>query len=893
MPDNLDKLSQTLSDRYTIERELGRGGMATVYLARDLKHDREVALKVLHPELGAVLGAERFLAEIKLTAQLQHPNILPLFDSGEVDGLLYYVMPFVEGESLRDALEREKELSIEHAVQIAGQVAAALDYAHRHGVIHRDIKPENILMHDGQAMVADFGIALAVRNAGGARITETGLSLGTPQYMSPEQAMADRELDARSDVYSLGAVTYEMLAGEPPYTGPSAQAIITRIMTETARPLGQLRPRVPLSVHQAVHRAIEKLPADRFETAAGFATALTASGPTTSPSIPTFASATPSLRGRNLWLLGVVVVGVVAFFLGRWPRGETPSGPTPLRVAISLDRSHIDLSPFGPNFDISPSGDRVVFRLDDGGTTGLWLQSLDRLDGAPVPGSLAPLGGLVGVVGPRFSPDGASVAFGHGGRLLVASLDGGQTKAVADSVVGWGVWGYDGRLYFQHEGTRGLASVPAGGGAVTLLSEPDTARGESAHYVSDVLPNGRGVIFTSNSGPLQLSSIAVLDLETGTTRVLLRGTDARYLASGHLLYSRIDRTLMAVPFDAGRLEITGDPLPVADNVSLGIGGWMELSVSRSGRMLYLRGLGNKGLVRVTRSGQEEVLDPMAGFGGYGSPRISPAGTRVLYERLTQSASGIGDLWLYGLGDGTRTRLTFSGDNTYPAWLPGGDGIMFRANPEGRPTGTADGAFYRLPVDGSEQPAVVLQGNRSYEEVEVTPDDRWMVYRVGDRGRNQNSGLYYAPLSDPTAERPFVDSRFNERGPAISPDGRWVAYTSDESGQDEIYVRPFPGPGGRAQVSVGGGWEARWSRSGRELFYRNNADLVAAEVTGSGGAFGIVRRRPLFNVRTYVNNGNHAQFDVLPGDTAFVFVKTGADALQMVLVTDLFGELRSQ
>jgi serine/threonine-protein kinase len=248
--------------------------MATVYLAEDVRHDRRVALKVLRPELAAVIGAERFLAEIKLTANLQHPHILPLFDSGEADGYLFYVMPFVEGETLRDRLNREKQLPVSDAVRITTEVASALDYAHRHGVVHRDIKPENILLHDGQALVADFGIALAASKASGARMTETGMSLGTPHYMSPEQAMGEREITARSDVYALGAVLYEMLTGDPPFTGSTAQAIVARVVTESPRPLLPQRHTIPRQVEAAVLTALEKLPADRFASAAEFAAAL-------------------------------------------------------------------------------------------------------------------------------------------------------------------------------------------------------------------------------------------------------------------------------------------------------------------------------------------------------------------------------------------------------------------------------------------------------------------------------------------------------------------------------------------------------------------------------------------------------------------------------------------
>src|SRR5689334_17598240 len=273
--DTLELLRSSLAGRYRIERELGSGGMATVYLAADLKHDRNVAIKVLKPELAAVLGAERFVVEIKTTAALQHPHILPLFDSGSVLGhpdasaasagpaSLYYVMPYIEGETIREKLNRETQFGIDEAVRIAREVADALDYAHRRGVIHRDIKPENILLHDGRPMVMDFGIALAVSAAAGGRMTETGLSLGTPHYMSPEQATAEKEISARSDVYSLASVLYEMLAGQPPHLGGSAQQIIMKIIAEPVDAVTTFRKSVPPNVSAALAKALEKLPADR------------------------------------------------------------------------------------------------------------------------------------------------------------------------------------------------------------------------------------------------------------------------------------------------------------------------------------------------------------------------------------------------------------------------------------------------------------------------------------------------------------------------------------------------------------------------------------------------------------------------------------------------------
>src|SRR5215217_4653706 len=296
MPDLLGRLQSALADRYRLDREAGAGGMATVYLAQDIRHGRPVAVKVLRPELAAVIGAERFLAEIKLTANLQHPHILPLFDSGETDSFLFYVMPFVKGETLRDRMNREKQLPVAEALRITAEVASALDYAHRQGVVHRDIKPENILLHDGSALVADFGIALAASKASGARMTETGMSLGTPHYMSPEQAMGEREITPRSDVYALGAVLYEMLTGEPPFTGSTAQAVVARVLTENPRPLMTQRHTIPRHVEAAVLTALEKLPADRFETASEFADALKDKSYASTVSLPAAEPAAGPLR---------------------------------------------------------------------------------------------------------------------------------------------------------------------------------------------------------------------------------------------------------------------------------------------------------------------------------------------------------------------------------------------------------------------------------------------------------------------------------------------------------------------------------------------------------------------------------------------------------------------
>jgi serine/threonine protein kinase len=353
MTDSNARLAAALANRYRIERELGQGGMATVYLAQDIKHDRKVAIKVLRPELAAVIGADRFLAEITTTANLQHPHILPLFDSGTADNHVFYVMPFIEGETLRDRLDREKQLPVTDALRIASEIAAALDYAHRRGIIHRDIKPANILLHDGSALVADFGIALAASKVGDSRMTETGMSLGTPHYMSPEQAMGEREITARSDVYALGCVLYEMLLGEPPFTGPTVQSIVAKVMVEKPAPLTTRRARISAEVEDAVLTALEKLPADRFASASEFALALSAPSDARARQHPPVKMA----RWRDWrWAAAAgAVLGVVAT-AAMLPR-ERPAAAS----FGSAARSQLTFSGHSRRPTISPDGDYVAY----------------------------------------------------------------------------------------------------------------------------------------------------------------------------------------------------------------------------------------------------------------------------------------------------------------------------------------------------------------------------------------------------------------------------------------------------------------------------------------------------------------------------------------------------
>jgi serine/threonine-protein kinase len=887
MTDQLDRVSTALADRYRIERELGAGGMATVYLAEDLKHHRKVALKVLRPELAAILGSERFLKEIEVTANLQHPNILPLYDSGNADSFLYYVMPFVEGESLRDKLNREQQLSVEETVKLAESVAAALEYAHQHDVIHRDIKPENILLQSGQALVADFGIALAVRAAGGTRLTETGLSLGTPHYMSPEQATGDRELDARSDVYSLGVMVYEMLVGEPPHLGNSAQAIIAKILSETPAPIGRTREMVPGNVDAAVHKALAKSPADRFTSAAQFAAALMNPAFTLpTPQATTVGDAPPGWQWNRLsTALTALVAGLLLIIIWALVRPEPPQPVTRFGVALAEDEVLVRSEPaaFGTSIALAPDGSRFVY-VGPAGDSGfqLWVKEQDHL-------SARPIAGTIGGRQPFFAPDGQRIGFivRDTRELKAVSLTGEPpvTLATSDLFRLGGAWAPDGYVYFVLRPEGGLARVPAtGGGVPEPVTTLDTARGERRHAWPDILPNGKGVLVTveHENGFSEQDEIAVVDLALREHRVLVRGLLGRYAQSGHLVYVRFDGALMAVPFDQEKLELTGAPVSVAGNIQVSRG--PDLALSREGTLLYMSGLrlqDPEEMVWVARDGTAQEIDP-GWTADFSALALSPDGTQLVVSVRTGEQQL--QLWVKDLNRGPLHKLTFEGTvNRDPAWMPDGRSIMFVSN-RGE-----DFNVYVKPADGGQVARLVLDLERPINQAFPSPNGEWMVYTVGE-----------VPDWDIFAIRPGVDSvpialaaeaGVDEYDPALSPDGRWLAYTSDESGRSEVFVRRFPNGATKWQVSTNGGRQPRWAHSGRELFYRTATgpfEMVAVEVL-LGATFVRGTQRSLFSSGPLDPNRWH----IAPDDQRFLFVRLRDAGGQLVLVENFFEELTAK
>ena len=870
-------LAAALADRYEIMREIGAGGMATVYLARDIKHDRQVALKVLRPELGAVLGVERFLAEIKVTANLQHPNLLPLFDSGEASGLLFYVMPYVEGESLRARLDRETQLPVDDAVQIATAIANALDYAHAHGVIHRDLKPENVLMQTGQPVIADFGIALAVSKAGGARVTQTGLSLGTPQYMSPEQATGDRTVDGRTDIYSLGALTYEMLTGEPPHTGKSAQSIIAKLMTEEVRPLTVLRRNVPPHVDTAVRRALEKLPADRFATARDYRDALNARGAAPASSY-SGADAQGSDRNRGstasrvlaspaMTAAGFVLAAVIAAVW--WTASRDRPRAVPVRFAFRVAPSQPIGVTLGRTVALSPDGQTIVYSTADSANRArIFVRSLDDLIQRPLSGS-------DGALWPFFSWDGRSLGFVDGSQLKRLPLDGGAPTLLAEPRFGTSgaTWTPDG-VVFSAEGK--LMLVPSGGGTPRLLAGSDSA----AAYFPVVLPSGKAVLYASQLG--SNAPLGVASIPDGTMTLLdIQGVFPLGVIDDELLYVRDDGLLVSVPFDSRRLRVTGPAVVIVGDVAVNPTGFSKAALSRDGSLAYVSGAASVQLVLVDWGG---VAAPLAvPAGQMSNPRFSPDGKRVA---LDLRVSGRTDIWIYELASGASRRLTSDArPSTRPEWTPDGNRIVFRSTRTG-----SRGTLWWQPGDGSgaAEQLIDVSPKDVYEGM-LSPDGRTVLYRTGTLGA---ADIWYRSLKGDTTTKGVATSRFTEHAGRLSPDGHWIAYVSNESGRPEVYVRPFPGSEVTVPVSVNGGTTPMWSPDGKKIFYVEGHKFIAASIVTSP-AFAISSRQLLFE-GNFVFGDGHATFDVTRDGKSFLMLRpVVGNEEQVVVVHNFMSELKAR
>jgi eukaryotic-like serine/threonine-protein kinase len=875
----LAQLTTTLAGRYAVEREIGHGGMATVYLARDVRHARRVALKVLNPELGAVLGVERFLAEIQVTANLQHPNLLPLFDSGEADGLLFYVMPYVEGESLRARLQREKQLPIDDAIRIATAIAGALDYAHRHGVIHRDLKPENVLLHDGQPLVADFGIALAVSNAGGNRITQTGLSLGTPHYMSPEQATGDREIDGRTDIYSLGAVLYEMLCGEPPHDGKTSQAIIAKVLTDKPRSIHLTRDTVPAPVEAAVERALAKLPADRFHTAHDFSDALTGRNAPTGAVIATTsaASARPPLspvRAWTPWVVAGLSLVMAGIGWGLHVREGSTGKDSVMRYEIRMSTGSALMMAGNGSVAVSPDGRFVAYTASGtDNTRRLYLRAANEITPREVPGSVL-------ARAPFFSPDGVWVAFWASGQLKKAPVNGGAAVLLAELPnLSQSTWTTTNQVITSN---GRLLKVAATGGTPMPFSKPDTLRGEIQQLNPVALHGGKKVLYTAlGMGGATGSKIGIASIEDGTSKLLdVQGSFPLGVVDGILVYSTSAGTIMGVPFDEDKGEVTGAPVPLVDQVASEVGSPLTYaSLSADGTLLYVTGTTRRQLSIATGDGSARPIIPEAG--AISHPRLSPNGRHIA---MTVGSSARSDVWVYDLPSGPFARLTTEGNNNdRPEWMPDSRTVVFRSSRGGL------NAAWAQPIDGS-APARLLfgQSDAKVDETVVSPDGQYLLFQRDQYGLGE---LWYRAMSGDTTPKRVGNGAFGETGGRFSPDGKWVAYGSSEAGSGQVYVRPFPGLNARYQVSLNGGATPVWSADMRRIYYVAERQLMAATIT-SFQPFTIGARDAVLG-RAFSFGGTHADYDVARDGRSFIALRSPDQDVQLVIVHNWASELRAR
>jgi serine/threonine-protein kinase len=840
--------------------------MATVYLAHDLRHERAVALKVLDPDLAAALGAERFLTEIKTTATLQHPHILSLYDSGEAEGTLFYAMPFIDGESLRERIDRERQLPIEDAVRIGREIASGLQAAHAAGVVHRDVKPGNILLGSAGAVIADFGIALALQQAEGERLTKTGLSVGTPHYMSPEQATGDQPLDARSDVYSLGCVLYEMLVGEPPHTGKSVQSVVAGILSrEIPRPRAT-RATIPQHVDSAIRKSLERAPADRFGSCGEFATAL---------ADPTFRhgeeAGTETSRALKRWRATAVValVALPLVMLGQWWLGWGSGSELPPVARFTI--------PFGgaegyatqrSGLAISRDGSHIAFVRGGVGRDRLVLRARDRVDDWVVPGS-------EGALDPFFSPDGRWVGFATVDALYTLPLTGGAPQRIAGFSEAQGPrWAEDGWIYFGSY--SGLWRVPQGGGEPEQLTELRSEREETIHARPLLLNDGQFILFSIGRGAEDTFEIASLSRETQAITVLTLGVSPEAI-DGVLLFGRPDGTLVAAPLQLPVGIDEGRSVTLVEGI-VAKPGVLEYAIADDGTLTYEAGSGMTGrLVLVDRYGGEEAIEESGRV--LNSPRFSPDGRRA--------SVGIGSpptrqVWVIELGPNTLSPLTYEGHNYYGTWSAAGDAIYFT-----REYGTsADVWSRRADGSGSARP-VLRDGGMNYPEGVARTTGEILI-----RTQDAQSGLHDVAALDPaTADtRMLLSQPANEESPAVSPDGAWLAYSSDLSGQLEVYVTTFPEPGGRSQISLSGGSEPVWSPDGRELFYWQGDTLLVAGFDVE--APNLVSSRDRLLSGPYARWPFHANYDIHPDGTRFLMIRReSTESRTLVVVLNWLQELR--
>jgi Tol biopolymer transport system component len=833
---------------YELGEAIGAGGMGEVYRARDTRLDRTVAIKVLPAHLADSSDLrQRFEREARAISSLNHPHICSLYDVGHQDGVSFLVMEYLEGETLAQRLERGA-LPLSDVLKYGVQIADALDKAHRQGVVHRDLKPGNIMLTpQGGAKLMDFGLAKSAIAAASissmtapahasSPITTKGMIVGTFQYMSPEQ-VEGKEVDARSDLFAFGAVLYEMMTGRRAFQGKSQLSVASAILEKEPEPISVIQPLTPPSLDRTIRKCLAKDPEDRWQTARDLQLELKWIAEAGSQAgAPAVVVAGRKQRERWAWIAtAAFAVLAIAFAVGFVLRAPQP--PPVLRATI--------LPPDKNNFDlgmvVSPDGTRLAFTArGSDGILKLWVRSLDAL-------SAQPLSGTDGAYLPFWSGDSRSLGFfSADGKLKKIEASGGPPITLCDipAFARGGTWNRDGVVLFGMVGRNGIQRVSSAGGAATPVTKLDEARKDANNRWPVFLPDGQHFLYNVRSADRSLAQgeeLYVSSLDGKVNKKLLPVSFNVQYASGHILFVR-ESTLMAQPFDTKRLEFAGDAFPIAEQVLTNGGvGYAAISPSDNGVLAYRTGtalIGSK-LAWYDRQGKElGVLGDQAIYFNF---KISSSGQKVAVD-ISDPKIGPPDVWVYDVVRKLRTRLTFDPQaDMLPVWSPDGTRVVFRSARKG-----PDDLFMK-DASGAGNDELLFESAENKVATSWSADGKLLLFDSNNLKTRRD--IWILPMTGERKPYVFLQTEYQESEAVFSPDGRWVAYRSNESGRDEIYVKPFPGPAGRWQVSTGGGTRPKWRRDGKELFYMGDDDkIMSAEIRMKGTAIEVGTVKPLFQAR---------------------------------------------
>jgi serine/threonine protein kinase/dipeptidyl aminopeptidase/acylaminoacyl peptidase len=879
---------------YEVVSVIGAGGMGEVYRARDTRLGRDVAIKVLPSAFAAdPERLARFEQEARAAAALNHPNILAVHDLGQHDGAPFIVTELLDGMSLREALSGGA-LPARKAIDYGVAVALGLAAAHDKGIVHRDIKPDNVFITaDGRVKILDFGVAKLTQpdaalsgmtvlptTPGGVPHTMSGMVVGTIGYMSPEQVRGG-VADPRSDIFSLGVLLHEMLSGQRTFSGDTAADVMSGILRQDAPELPVAERHIPPALARIVNRCLEKSPGGRFQSARDLAFALEAlTAPTSSSgsSVVSGEAVSPRRRVVSLPVAGIaaLLVAVLAAGAAWMVKPAVSSDATVTRLSIALPDGDRIFSAETPSLDISPDGKHVAYAAVHEGVPTLMVRARDSVTSQALPGT-------DGAVSPFFSPDGKSIGFFARGRLRTISIESSETKDLADAPNargGW--WAEDGFIYYAAGSAEGISKLPSGGGTPSAVTTLDRSKGEISHRWPQVLPGGKGMLISVWTGPARDNRfVQVLRFDNGHRETVATGDSGRYSPSGHVLFSRLD-ALMAVPFDVDRLAAAGPVVKTADTARIGSEG-ASFAVSNRGDLVNLPGDPHRmdaRLVWVDRSGHVEPLQVPAQ--DMANATLSPDGLRAAFN-VHGATDEIG---IVEFGRGVVTMLTTNTNGSQvPVWSPDGRRIAYRGTRKGFRN------VWVKSVDGTSEEQQLTRGESVQTPLSWSPDGKNLLYYDATT-TSTGWDLSMVSVADGKAQSLFTAAQ-NQFGAQWSPDGRWIAYDSNESGRDEVYVLPFPLTGHRWRVSTDGGAEPVWSHDGRELVYRGGNKLWAVDVRTSP-AFTIGTPQALFP-DTFVSSPNGSTgYSISNDGKRFLFaqpVQPDPPITHVQVVLNWFAELR--